>query len=251
MAEIAERLSAAGNVAVLLDFDGTLAPIAPAPDLARLEPAMRATLLSLSEMPRVLVAIVSGRALEDVRERVGVAGLIYAGCHGLAISGRGLEFVEPEAQRRELALRLLSEQLAARLEPVSGVLVENKGMGISVHYRRVAAQDRQEVAQAVRMLTSQWGERIRVRRGRQVWEISPAVDWHKGRAAQWILRHAAGPDALSIFIGDDLTDEDAFCALRDGITIKVGDAAGSAAEWSVTGPAEVGAFLLWLRSRLE
>jgi len=251
LTEIGARVYAAKRIAVLLDFDGTLAEIAATPELAQLEPGMRAALLSLRNEHDVVVAIVSGRALEDVRERVGISELIYAGCHGLEIRGPGLDFVEPQAQRAVPALKHLAEQLALRLRHVAGVLVEDKVLGISVHFRQVAAQDRQEVAMAVQTLAGRSDWKFRVRRGREVWEISPTVDWDKGRAVRWILARAAGREALPIFIGDDVTDEDAFIALPEGITVNVGHAAGSSAAWSVAGPEEVGTFLLWLRSRLR
>ena len=251
LAEIGARVDAAKRVAVLLDFDGTLAEIAATPELAQMKPGMRAALLSLRHEHDVVVAIVSGRALEDVRERVGIPELIYAGCHGLVIRGPGLDFLQPQAQRAVPALKRLAEQLAPRLRHIAGVLVEDKVLGISVHFRQVAARDRQEVALAVQTIAGRSDWKFRVRRGREVWEISPTVDWDKGRAVRWILARAAGRDALPIFIGDDVTDEDAFVALPEGITIRVGQAAESSAAWSVAGPEEVGTFLLWLGSRLR
>jgi trehalose 6-phosphate phosphatase len=211
---------------------------------------MRDRLLSLCHMQNVVVAIVSGRALEDVRTRVGIPELIYAGCHGLVIRGPGLDFVQPQALRQVRALKHLAEQLTVRLQRVSGVNVEDKGMSVSVHFRQVEAPDRRAVALAVQTAAGQSATTFLVRRGREVWELSPKVDWDKGRAVRWILAHAAGRDALPVFIGDDVTDEDAFAALPEGITVKVGDAYGSSAVWSVAGPEEVGSFLLWLRTRL-
>jgi len=251
LAEIGARVDAAARLAVLLDFDGTLSAIAPTPELAELLPATRSALLALSRKPSVLLAIVSGRGLEDVRERVGIRDLIYAGCHGLMIRGRGLEFVEPTAERARPALLHVSELIAQRLGHIAGARVEDKGLTISVHFRQVAAQDREELASAVQVEAGRLRDQLRVRRGKEIWEISPKVDWHKGRAVRWILDHAAGRDALPIFMGDDVTDEDAFMALPEGITVKVGHAAMSSAAWSVAGPEEVQSFLLWLGSRLK
>ena len=250
LAEIAARLEAAPRVAVLLDFDGTLAPIAPTPELAVLPSATRAVLLSLSRRPGVLVAIVSGRGLGDLCERVGIPDLIYAGCHGLVIRGGGLEFAEPAAERARPALLNIAEVLSLRLKHMAGARVEDKGLTVSVHFRQVAAPDREEVARTVQAEAGRLPDLLRVRRGKEIWEISPRVEWDKGHAVHLILAHAGGRNALPVFVGDDVTDEDAFRALPEGITVKVGHATMSSAAWSVDGPEQVRSFLLWLEGRV-
>ncbi len=248
LAAIEERVKSARRIAVLLDFDGTLTEITSTPEGARLGPQARDTLLALSR--KAPLALISGRALGDLRDRVGLPNLIYAGCHGLEIRGPGLEFIEPAAESEAPALTQLADRLADRLHHISEAVVENKGLSISIHFRQVAEPAKREVDLAVQAETSRPGSRLRVRRGKEVWEISAAVDWNKGRAARWILGSTGNRDALPLYIGDDVTDEDAFRELQDGITIRVGQSTDSAAAWVVAGPAEVCNFLGWLECTL-
>ena len=246
LAEIRERVAAARRLLVLLDYDGTLATIAPKPELARLEPGMRGALLALSRRRDVRLAIISGRSLEDIRGRVGLPELIYAGCHGLQISGPRAGFVEPKALGRRPALKRLASQLAAALKHAGGVEVEDKGLAVAVHFRRAAAAAEREATIAIGSLMARAGEGFRLGGGKKIWEILPDVDWDKGRAARWILDHAGGEAALPVCIGDDLTDEDAFAALPEGITVRVGGRSPTLARYSLAGPAEVETFLGWL-----
>ncbi len=244
--EIGARAAVARRLVVLLDYDGTLAAIAPRPDLAHLEPGVRGALLALSRQRHVRLAVISGRSLDDIRARVGLPELIYAGCHGLQIGGPQISFVEPTALGLRPALERLASQLAAALAHAAGVEVEDKGLAIAVHFRRAAGAAEEKAAAAVHSLMALSGEGFRLRGGKKIWEILPEVDWDKGRAARWILERTGGEDALPIYIGDDLTDEDAFSALPEGITARVGRPSRTLARYSLAGPAEVETFLGWL-----
>jgi trehalose-phosphatase len=123
---------------LFLDFDGTLSHLVDWPEKATLPPGARQALTALAAQPQVAIAVISGRALTDLRLRVDVAGLIYAGNHGLEISAADFSFVEPTAVARQEALRQLSERLSDRLERLPGVLVECKGLSTAVHVRRAA-----------------------------------------------------------------------------------------------------------------
>ena len=211
--------------AVFLDYDGTLAPIADRPGRAVLSEAMRETLRRLARTWPT--AVVSGRGREDVETLVGLPGLNYAGSHGFDISG-------PEAGGRlrlEVAEELapvveeVSAELGDRTRDIPGALVEDKKYSIAVHYRLVDEGRVGEVERAVdEVLTSR--PRLRKSTGKKVFELRPAMEWDKGRAVLWLLEALGldGPEVLPIYIGDDLTDEDAFRALRDvGIGVLVSE----------------------------
>jgi len=249
LAEIEERLSEAARVALFLDFDGTIAPIAPKPALARLEAGVRETLHALNLRKDFAVAVISGRALEDVRSRTGLPSLIYAGCHGLEIRGPGIAFLHPEAARRRPALRRLAQQLVHHLGQVSGVEVENKGLAVAVHYRRAASSARVRVLESVRSALRRTGPCFQLRSGRKIYEILPRTGWNKGSAIRWILHRMGNADSLPIYLGDDVTDEDAFAALPEGVTVRVGGATGTLAAYRLAGPGEVAEFLAWLGAR--
>ena len=236
-------MSRAGHLLVGLDYDGTLTPIVPDPASAHLAPATRDLIKAIAALPNTSVAIVSGRSLTDVRARVRVEGLFYAGNHGLEIVGPGLRFLQPTSAQLETTFHALAIALHDALAPVAGVLVENKSLSLSVHFRKVAPSEKPEVARQVQALVP---EALLVQRGNEVFEVVPAVDWHKGAALALIAEHLGKPETL--FIGDDRTDEDAFRTLTDAITIRVGDPAETAARYHVADPAAVREFLAWLAS---
>jgi trehalose 6-phosphate phosphatase len=244
--EVEERIRVAHHVALFLDFDGTLAPLVPDPVGARMDEAVRQALGSISRGGRAVVSIISGRALDHLRERVGLPDLIYAGNHGLEIEGRGLSFVEPAAAAARGELRAVARRLESALRAIPGAFVEYKVLTTSVHYRNVDAGDRGRVEQAVLEAIAPAAGLFRLGTGKMLWEILPKTDWNKGAAVRWILDRVGGDGMVSIYFGDDRTDEDAFRALPDGLTFKVGRAEPTDARYRVSGPAAVEEFLEWL-----
>ena len=243
--------------AVFYDFDGTLSEIVEDPDSARLVDGAADALTSLSAA--CPVAILSGRDLADVRERIGLPGLWYAGSHGFELTGPdGTHHQNPEAAASIPVLAGAATDLADQLGHIPGVVVEHKRFGVAVHYRNAARDRVSEVAAAVRTV----GQRtaLRVTTGREVIELRPNIDWDKGKTLHWVLDYirdneGAGP-LLPIYLGDDITDEDAFDAVGDGgVAILVrhsddGDRA-TAARYALDGPAEVREFTERLARRLE
>ena len=134
--ELKGRVETAAALLLFLDFDGTLSPIVEEPMLAVLPAATRETLNELAAHETVTIAIVSGRSLGDVKGRVGIPSLVYAGNHGLEIRGRGLAFEHPEAAVLRVAIREITERIAEQAAPLEGVEIESKGLTSSVHYRR-------------------------------------------------------------------------------------------------------------------
>lgn len=257
LAALARRLAAsvcAGDrLLVLSDFDGTLAPIAPDPASVALGPETRHALEALAGHDRVRVGIVSGRALRDVRERVGVAGLVYAGCHGLEVDGPGVAFTHPVAEAERAALAALARALAARLGGEPGVVVEDKGLAVALHYRSAPPGAGARLArEARRIVRGRPG--LELLRGRKVVEILPRAPWSKGACACW-LRDAVfdgspGPVA-ALYLGDDATDESAFRALAGrAVTIRIGGRAPSAAAYRLPGAAAAGRLLAALAASL-
>jgi len=261
LAEIRERMREAVALSLFLDFDGTLAPIVNDPGDARLAPGVRKRLEALAARNDTLVAIVSGRALADLRPRVGIASAIYAGNHGLEISGpeisgpelggKPVSFVEPCALARLEPLRRICDNLTAALAHIPGARVENKVLTASVHYRQAAAGETGHITEIVQRELARASalsklNHFRVNHGKMVLEIVPRTGWQKGAAVGWINARLAMPGARSIYIGDDRTDEDAFARMTDEITIRVGRSAGTSARYFVKDPARVHAFLDWL-----
>jgi trehalose-phosphatase len=211
-----------------------------------LSPEIKNLLNRLSRRNNTTVAIISGRALADIHALVGIDHLIYAGNHGLEISGPGIRFIHRQALARQEALQQLSAQLAVKLRHLTGVEVESKGLTTSIHYRRAAAAEVDEVVKTMQALGVEASSRFRLTMGKMVYEIRPRVDWHKGAAVCWIRAQLGCPNPLSIYLGDDATDESAFLALQQDITVKVGPADVTAARYHLADPDEVRKFLRYL-----
>jgi trehalose-phosphatase len=239
---------------VLLDFDGTLAEIAPRPQDARLLPAARRALHALARMPGVQVGIISGRALVDVRRLVGIPGVVYAGNHGLEVGGAGLRFMHPAARRRRPLLRALSRQLEEALKEIPGALVEWKGLTISVHWRLVAPAHMRMLRRLVHAVLEpqERAGRVRITRGQRVLEVRPMGRWDKGAVVEWLVRRLArrtGAEARLLYAGDDQTDEDAFASVNrlGGASVLVGPPRPTAAGYRLRHPGDVAAWLVLLR----
>ncbi len=228
------------NVAVLMDFDGTVAEIVSDPDAAILVDGAAA---AITELVGVCpVAIISGRDLTDLRNRVGLAGVWYAGSHGFElVAPDGSYHVHDAAPAAEQAIAAAAEELGRRLGDIPGVRVEHKRFAVAMHYRNAEPDVVARAIGAVHAVAQQRG--LRVTNGRKVTELRPDVDWDKGQALNWILDHLPGRE-LPIYLGDDLTDEDAFDAVAShGIGIVVrhtedGDRR-TAARFAVDGPRRV------------
>lgn len=251
VSEIEARTRSASLISLFLDFDGTLVPISGDPAAPRLDSDAAATLSLLSSQDYLVTTIISGRAIEDLYTRIRLEGLIYAGNHGLEIFGRQFRFVEPVASARREALARLCEELGPELRPLPGAIVEFKGLTASVHYRLAAEADWAQIQQTVYAATARNGALFRVNPGRKVFDIVPRTNWHKGAAVEWINSHLREKEVLTVYLGDDASDEDAFCVLPDAVTIKVGAAAATCARYSLPGPAAVHEFLLWLAHRVR
>jgi len=231
------------SLAIFLDYDGTLTPIVSRPDQAVLADSTRAILRRLTA--KVPVAVLSGRELGDVRMRVGIDGVFYAGSHGFDIAGpRGLQ--RQEAQEFLPALDAAEKELREKLTGIAGALVERKRFSIAAHYRNVSESDFSKMERAMSEVAAEH-RKLRKIDGKKVYELLPNIDWDKGKAALWLLERLGleRQNARPIYIGDDRTDEDAFRALEQrGVGILVSEEPRlTAASYSLRDPTEVERFL--------
>lgn len=242
VSELLEQIGRVRRAFLLLDYDGTLVPIAPTPELARPTPELLHILRRLVSHDRWQVAIVSGRSLRELEDLVPVDGLFYVGAHGA-------EMRAPRGERQRLApdgarehLKLLARKLDTTLTGCPGCRLEHKEFGLALHYR----QARDEVAQTALAHFLRLGEPL-VRtgafewlKGKKVLELRPARV-NKGHAVRELLKQYARPEEQPVYIGDDETDEDAFRILRNsGITVLVSpEARPTWARYRVDSPQEV------------
>ena len=229
------------HLLLLFDFDGTLCPFSPDPDEVYLAPVAAALLGSLASKPASTVGIISGRRLPDLHKRARVSPDIYlAGFHGLEIEAPGAAFMHPDAAAATPLMRAIADAMQPYLPKLPGVFIEDKVFSIALHYReaddatRLAAQERFTAAAK----TDLDAGRLRALPGACVIELLPGVTWNKGRALKWIrerVEERHGP-TFSVYVGDDVTDEDAFRAVGPhGMAIAASDRAAGA-EFRVDGP---------------
>jgi len=214
----------AGSI-LLLDYDGTLVPIAERPELAILSPHTRELLNFLSR--RFKVAIISGRSLMEVKKLVGLKMVYYIGNHGLEINGPKIRIVKNEAKRAHPIISEVCRRLREKTVMIKGVIIEDKELTASVHYRLVAKDELKNLKKIFKETVKPHVDsgKVRVVKGKKVFEIRPNIDWDKGKAVLWII-DTIDPERklMPIYIGDDQTDEDAFLALKNrGITILVSE----------------------------
>jgi len=238
--------------AVFFDFDGTLSDIVDDPDAAR--PVAGAVDALAALAARCPVAVLSGRDLADVRARVGLDGIWYAGSHGFELTGPdGAHHQNDAAVGAALVLAAAAGSLAEKLGSIPGIMVEHKRFAVAVHYRNAARDQVGEVLAAVREAGRRRG--LRVTTGREVIELRPDIDWDKGRTLRWLLDRMAGA-STPIFLGDDITDEDAFDAVAQlagvGIVVRHNDDGdrATAARYSLDSPAQAAEFTARLADRL-
>ena len=241
-ATVAGGLRQAERLVLMLDFDGTLAPIVPRPSDARIPDTAMPTLRKLQSSPAVDLAIVSGRGARDVRNLAGLADAHYFGSHGRERIRPGSAEVEAKPTGRS-EIRMLCQHLEGELADIAGFQVEDKGAAAAAHYRNVDARHWERVERAVRQAAAVGS--LNVSPGKRVFDITPDDGVDKGTAALELLRELGG---LPLYFGDDTTDETAFAALPDeAITVFVGPVErDSKARFHVNGPAEVHRALAWL-----
>jgi trehalose 6-phosphate synthase/phosphatase len=252
ISRIGPWLSERPQIALLVDYDGTITPIVERPEAAKLSDSTRRTLDAAARTPGIDVTVVSGRAIKDLRERVGLQNVTYVGNHGFEVDGPALHFRHQSVDRVVSSMTAASEALRALKIP--GALIEMKGPTLAFHYRGVSERRRDQAVKQARAVLRR--RRLRVVQGKLVLEGRPAVDWHKGHAALWVLGQRYGTDwparARALYMGDDTTDEDVFRSLQGiGRSICVGEfvpQASARADFRLPDPDAAIALIRWLTS---
>ncbi len=237
-----ELHNASGNIFLFLDYDGTLTPIVDRPEAAVLDENVRAILNRLkSKYP---IAVISGRALPDIMGRVNIKDILYAGNHGAQLWDGKNMVSGTDGPVDTGILNEFKEKVFSALRDIDGVMIEDKGMTISIHYRNVSRRYREKVAERFRNIADSYTDKFRITTGKEVFEVRPLNVWDKGSAVLWILKNF-GNGRTPVYIGDDVTDEDVFKAVnRTGVSISIGE--NSNARCFLKVQAEVKAFLDWL-----
>ncbi|MGA1864548.1 MAG: trehalose-phosphatase [bacterium] len=242
-----------GVPAIFLDYDGTLTPIVQHPSDAIMPEKTREVIKSLAE--HWMVAIISGRDLNDVRKMVGLDNIVYAGSHGFDISGPGDTLRGQKLGEEFLpALDQAESELETAIKGIRGAFVERKRFAIAVHFRMADEKDIPGIEEKVDDIVKLHSE-LRKSTGKKIFELRPNMDWDKGKALLSLLEkmHINSSRVVPLYIGDDTTDEDAFRAIADlGVGILVSeDNQQTYARYVMKNTSEVASFLEMLLDLAE
>lgn len=255
VARLVADAAGGGPLLLLLDFDGTLCEFQPAPEMVWLRRPRRDALQRLIAQPRVTTGFVSGRRLADLRERVGLTGeMWFAGLHGLEIEGFGHHFTHPRVDEARGLLGLLGRALRVQTAEIAGVVIEDKELSMALHVRQARPDDKVRAEAAFERMALPHIEdgTLRLMPGSNVSELLPNIPWTKGDAVRWIRdaeRVRRGVNPFTVYLGDDVTDEDAFDVVGSEGSIMVGPRP-SRVTTRLENPAAVEDFLVALSDRL-
>ena len=247
--QISRELEQAPHLLLLFDFDGTLAPIVERPLEAQILPEARRAVQGLARQSGCTLGFVSGRTLADLKKRVGVLGSFYAGNYGLEWEGPGVGRVRaPVAEQVRASLRGVKKRVSIQLGQLAGVWVEDKGLSLSIHYRRVPPPRMGEVRDWLARLALNLDHQLEGHLGKMVLEVRPAGGPDKSQMVRAIsdsVERRWGVTPLLFYFGDDVGDEPAFAvASRKGYAVRVGrPTRASHARYYLAAPDEVAQFL--------
>ncbi len=232
--EISQRLCEARSWAIFLDYDGTISPAVPRPEVAVMTRKVQSVVGRLSRHPRVRIAVISGRRREDIEQRIGVRGIRYLGLYGWETEK---QMRIPAATRK--ALHRAREMVGERLAGDRRLWIEDKNVNFTVHFRGARLAERRKALRIVRQVVRCVRPGLRIFQNARSAEVLPGNWGGKGTAVAREMRQKALHKSLPIYFGDDLTDEPAFAALRNGITVRVGDGRVTLARYRLRSPIEV------------
>lgn len=244
------------RLVLFLDYDGTLSPIVDDPDQAFLPEATRQALRAVASM--YTTAIVTGRSMNKIRSFVQLSNVVYAGSHGFDIGGKLGDIGDIShrvAFEHRPSLEAAKTEMEERLGQFNGASVEDNTLSVSFHYRKCEGDQVEAIERFVKGVAKQHG--LALTRGKMVFELRPRVAWNKGKAVEYLLKAMKldGEDVLPVYVGDDLTDEDAFKVLRGrGVSVIVADTHSTrltVADLRVNDPSEVRQLLLYFARRQQ
>ena len=202
---------------LFLDFDGTLVPIQENPARCFLSPKIKSQLEAIGLSGKALMAILSGRTVNDIKKRVPFENIYYGGNHGLEISGPHIRYTHPDALRLKPMINRVCRKIEKEVGHIVGALIEKKKLGFTLHYRMAKREDKTLLKSIFYRIIAESpdSQTFSVLPGKKVLELAPNISWDKGKAALFLLKKQK-KKYLPIYLGDDVTDETAFEALKKG-----------------------------------
>jgi trehalose 6-phosphate phosphatase len=233
-----------GNVALFLDVDGTLIEIAATPESVRVPGALRNTLQLAAQRQAGALALISGRSIAELDRLFGLCAIPAAGLHGFERRTATGQLIRPGVDAG--ALDAVRHALLDLERGHNGLLLEDKGFALAMHYR-LAPQFEELVSDVLTRLAQPMEQQFVLKRGKCVLELCPR-GYTKRTAIEAFMREPPFAARIPIFVGDDVTDEDGFDAVNalDGYSIRVGPPVQTRARFQFS---SVAAVIAWLRER--
>jgi len=201
------------DTGIITDIDGTISEIAPTPDKAVVSPIMK-DLLGKFVKKFKFMAVLSGRSVTDARRMVGVEGLLYVGNHGLEYLKDNEIYLDPQVEKYLPVLKKVTKEIQeGGLCTLEGILFEDKGICFTIHYR--LCEDPEEVRKKIlkTVETAKSSKDLKIKEGRKILEIRPPIGHDKGTILQKLVLENHLENV--IYLGDDITDSDAFLKLKE------------------------------------
>ncbi len=229
---------------LFFDFDGTLVPIQNDPSSCWLGNNIKKYIKKIANQKLAHVAVLSGRSLTDLKKRIDIKDIYYGGNHGLELEGPDLKFIHPEVKPLLKTIKNTKETIKKCVSHIPGVFLEDKKLSFTLHFRmadKIGKSTAKSIFKKI-ILNDLSNMPYKILKGKMVLELMPRIDWDKGRAVLYILENCKDK-FFPLFIGDDITDETAFFALKgQGITIRVGRSKNTEAEYYIRSQGEIDNF---------
>ncbi|OGZ79397.1 MAG: trehalose-phosphatase [Candidatus Staskawiczbacteria bacterium RIFOXYD2_FULL_37_9] len=243
--QIKKRIAESQGCVLILDFDGTLSKIAITPKDAFLKKSTKNILLKcLAKYP---VAIASGRTLKDVKQKVGIKKINYAGNHGLDWQIAGKKHRVKVPQKIKKAIDRAANELSKFLISYPGIIFENKKLTLALHYRLLEKiKTRKFEKDFEKFILQPTYENLDLIKNIKAFELRPKINWTKADFVKVLLKYVKKKQTkypLAIYIGDDVTDEDVFLGVKNIVSIRVGKNKKSSAKYFIKSQKEVNKFL--------
>ena len=241
------------GIFLFLDFDGTLVPIQNDPTKCVLSLKIKGQLEAIALPGKACIAILSGRTVSDIRDRVNIQDVYYGGNHGIEISGPRVNYIHPDALSGKHIIDRVCREIEQDIGNIEGAFIEKKKFGFTLHYRMANKEDKVLIKRTFYKIISESRDpqAFSVLRGKKVLELVPRIQWGKGKAALFLLQSQKN-NYLPLYVGDDITDEKAFEVLREiGLTVRIGKSKKSVAQYFLKGQWEVSRFLRHINSLIQ
>jgi len=238
---------------LFLDFDGTLVPIQNDPTKCVLSPKIKGQLEAIALSGKACIAILSGRTVTDIRDRVNIQDVYYGGNHGIEISGPRVNYIHPDALSGKHIIDRVCREIEQEIGNIEGVFIEKKKFGFSLHYRVADKESKASITKIFYRVIAETPDpqAFSILRGKKVLELVPKIFWDKGNAALFVLQ-SQKKNYLPIYVGDDVTDETAFKALKtEGVTVRIGRSKKTEAEYYLKGQWEMLRFLKHIHNLMQ